>query len=513
MTPEQEFEAAPHADALKEFDAAPAVPDKPSRLSQLATAIKGIPRLDATDMLPLGRVASWATHPDRARASLMGVTSNAAPRILAGMEGVRGALTPGETFSGEYDKALPDYQKQYMKASQENPADNILGAVAQPNPLAKLKAASTAGKAGLAAARVGYSAANGGLSDWLGGGEHPGEAAAKTGAISAGLEAGAPLAGKLYNAAGGQFLKAAGYKTGIANPAKKLGVPMLNAAGEENLPQLGNDMADAGLIPFGASKAKVFQKSKALQDMAGNSQRAAIGVMDSAGPADANAAAGMAQGRVNALTDPAQGGTLQMARASGPADGLIQDIKDTGQIKPTFQALQDLKSDAYKSTGWQLHPENAPMLQQRAAGGIEQYLEQSADKSGVGGQLRSANKSYGIASKAAALSENAAQREAGFRPNWLAATAGIAGGAPHGATTSLGAGLGLMALDHVGKTRGNAMAGPALRAGSQVAQMGGKIASEAPAAAVSLEQWLSSPPKPDDEREQDGADHLSRNNP
>ncbi len=31
--------------------------------------------------------------------------------------------------------------------------------------------------------------------------------------------------------------------------------------------------------------------------------------------------------------------------------------------------------------------------------------------------------------------------------------------------------------------------------------------------ASGLEQWLNSPPKPDDEREQDGADHFSRNNP
>lgn len=198
MTPaEKEFEDAPHVDAEREFDAAPPLPTPEKSKAERALGVLQ----SATELNPMSRVASWATHPDRARSSLAGYTANAAPYILAGMEGVKGALTPGETFSGNYDKALPDYKKQYRKAVAENPLDNLGGAVLQPNPVGKTAAgAGIIQKVGMAGARVAQSAGLGGLSAYLGGEQDPGNAAIKTGGIQAGSEAVSPVLGKVAGA-------------------------------------------------------------------------------------------------------------------------------------------------------------------------------------------------------------------------------------------------------------------------------------------------------------------------
>ncbi len=137
------------------------------RVGQLADIIRANKK-PAADALTSSNFDNLTDGAGMVRSALSGVTSGVAPHILAGMEGVRGALTPGESYAGEHDKALPAYQEQYGKAVENHPLANIAGAVAQPNPLAKLKAASTLGKVGLAAARVGYSGANGKLAQYMG---------------------------------------------------------------------------------------------------------------------------------------------------------------------------------------------------------------------------------------------------------------------------------------------------------------------------------------------------------
>ena len=186
-----------------EAKAAPGLPAAPQK--SLAERALGVLQ-GATELTPSARLASYVTHPDRARAALMGVTSSAAPRVLAGMEGIKGALTPGESFSGNYDKALPDYQRQYMKAADENPVDNIGGAMLQPNPLAKVKAATTVGKVALAGGRVAQSSTLGGLNEYFRGGSRGDvtDSALKSGGIQAGLEALSPIAGKAASYFGGK---------------------------------------------------------------------------------------------------------------------------------------------------------------------------------------------------------------------------------------------------------------------------------------------------------------------
>lgn len=450
----------------------------------------------------------------QARSALEGVTSNVAPRILAGMEGVKGALTPGETFSGNYDKAFPEYQQQYTQATKDSPLSNIAGAVAQPG----FKKLGIAG-------RLLYGGAQSALSNYFGAEdpsapgvlENSGEAGLEGMGLQLGLEALPPVAGKIANglrtAAGSQAVKAAGFKTGIANKAKRAGIPIFDAAGEESLPKLGNEMLDKGLIPFGGSKQAILGRANKLMDQSGNSQSSAINVMDMHGDANADVAANLAQARLDAKIDPTKGGDLQTARGAGPATDFISDVRGTGREQPTFKALQDLKTGAYHSTNYALEAPVASQLKQASVGGLRQYLEDSADKYGVGDQLRNANENYGVAAKTADLAEDAAGREAGNSPNWLAGFAGASAGAAHSPETAALGGFGTMLAAHLAKTRGNAAAAPLLRMGSNLANATGEAVNKSPAATGPLtsllDQYLQK--KPDEEREAEAADHLSRN--
>lgn len=245
----------------------PAAPEK-SRAERLLAAVQGV-----TEWNPTVRMAGYVTHPDRARSALMGITSNAAPRALAGLEGIKGALTPGETFSGAYDKALPEYQQQYLKAARENPADNLGGAMLQPNPLSKVKAATTIGKIGLAGARTAQSATLGGLSEYLAGGDRGAvtDSAIKSGAVQSGLEALSPVAGKVAGYFGGKAAAAetakrlADHDEMVATAKGLYGQKVQDA--NRTLENIRTALADPAVSPALKAQAQAFQKTPAYAQL------------------------------------------------------------------------------------------------------------------------------------------------------------------------------------------------------------------------------------------------------
>lgn len=462
-----------------------------------------------------------------ARSAAMGFTSNAAsiPEEL-----YKTVMEPDGQNPGWHTEH-PEVHDKYMADVARHPIPNIIGAGLQPTPFGKAKAVTTAGKLALSAGRVGYAGGQGALANYLGQGDGPqaqdmsGGKAALVGAGAQALAEGASpvlgkIAGSLNTSAGAQAVKAAGFKTGIANQAKRAGIPIFDAAGEEALPKLGNQMLDEGLIPFGGNKQSVLKRSNALMEQAGNSQSAALAQMETSGvKANANDAADLMQARLASKTDPMQGGTNQAARAAQPATDLINDVRATGAQTPgSWQALQREKSAGYGATNWAQYPSDAMSLKRQTNSALKDYIESGADKVGVGDQLRSANKTYGLAAKTADLSEEAAGREAGHSPGWgslmLMATGAAPGMAAHNPAMAGAAGIGLPIAAHLWKSRGPATAAPLLRLGSKAAGAVGGAVNQAPAGAAAagslLEQYLNQPVVDDDERQKQAAAHFTQ---
>ncbi len=466
------------------------------------------------------------TFNDRTRAKLMGVTSNVAPRVLAGMEGVRGALTPGETFGGEYDKALPEYQGQYTGAATKYPGDVVVGALVQPNPLGKLKAVSTAGKVALAAGRVGYAGGNNALAGYMGADINNPEAqkdAAETGGLAgAGIqtlaEAASPalgaLAGRMSDAVGERSLQAAGTRAGIKDALRAKGITAAEA------PALGRKMFDEGLIPTGLNPFRnpveqTAERSKALMSKSGGQVGDILDKFDNSGRADYLRA--QADMRARLPNDNA----VAMSQA-GKAKELIDQVGAQGQLTPdSIKGLNTAKSTAYRATNFKDDAPIAAEIHRNATSGLRGSIEnQVGDELGAAAknQLIGANQRYGVAADASGLAENAMSRDLQKQPfsPVKSALSGLLGGA---AGFSLagpsGAGVGAAAaplLNNIIATRGPNIAAHANFLGSKVATgLQGRI-NQSPAASGAvgslLEQYLKK--KPDDEREPEAADAYVR---
>lgn len=456
--------------------------------------------------------------PNMVRSALQGVTSNLAPRILSAEEGLAasgiGPTSDPSKFKAAYDAALPGYQKQYTQAAADHPVANIAGAVLQPNPASKLGAL----------ARVGYAGANGYVANRaaapLDQAPEAQDSEAKSGAlksmaIQGGLEVASPalarLARSLRSSAGTQAANAAGLRSGITNQAKRAGIPMLDAAGEAEIPKLGNQMLDEGLIPFGGSKIDVLKRSNKLMEQSGNAQDAILTRAEMSGtPFNFDKAANESESRLAEHIDPTKGGDLQTARAAGPSNDLLKDIRATGTGIPSgsggFLAANKLKTGAYNSTNWGLEAPVAPTLKRATVGGLRASIEaqvSGALGSNEGDALRKVNEKYGLGAKTADFAEEAAGREAAHQKfGWGSLMLGATGA---GAGASLGpagavAGAALPGFAYLGKTRGNAMAAHGFRLGSEVANVAQAV-NQSPAAASGLAQFLPKVGTPEAQQE------------
>lgn len=133
--------------------------------------------------------------PGMARSAAMGFALNMADAPESLYRTVKGdADAGGQVWHTEH----PEVKEKYMQSVDEHPVANIAGAAAQPTPFGKAKAATTAGKLGLAAGRVGYAGALGKLYGANSGRSDASDMGAAAGpmAVQAGLEVASPLMSK-----------------------------------------------------------------------------------------------------------------------------------------------------------------------------------------------------------------------------------------------------------------------------------------------------------------------------
>ena len=430
---------------------------------------------------------SWA----KARSALMGFTSNTGDRIESLVDGL--SQDPGAQAGWVYDNSDKIHAK-YMKDVADNPGSNLVGAVLQPNPVAK---------AGLMA-RVGYAGANAAAS------RYNGDASASDGAIDdafasglggAGVQALAEIAhpglgrvaAKLDTTAGSAAASAAGLRGGIVNQAKRAGIPVLDRAGEDAIPAMGNRMLDAGLIPFGGSKMDVLRRAESMMSQTGNAADAIATRADMAGKFDQSLGVKAAAGRLAEKTDPTMGGNLQTARAADRAADFITDAANTPD---TFKDAINLKRGAYGNTNWGTEAPDAAKLKRSAVSGYRQSIEDEVDNllPGEGKALHDINASHGLAAQTADFAEEAAGREAAAKKlgpmQMLLAASGATAGSHFGTAGTVG-GATLPLLAHVASTRGAAMAAPLARLGSRASAMAGKVVNQSPATSSSLGSRLA----------------------
>lgn len=459
--------------------------------------------------------------PGHARSALMGLTSNAGDRIESFVDAA--TQNPNEQQGWVFDNSDAIHGK-YMKSVADHPVSNVVGSIAQPSPLGKASAASKLGKVGLAAARVGQAGANSALSDYLGNSEPEALGASYVDranvpmAIQAGAEVVSPVLGKmaggLRTLAGRSAANAAGLRGGIVNQAKRAGISTIDELGDESIPKLGNEMLDAGLIPFMGSKLAVQRRAERMMEQAATAKNASLVRGDMAGPFPQGQGVKLASERLGERIDPAMGGNLQTARASGPARAFITDAANTPD---TFSAADKLKTGAYGSTNYATKAPDASKLKRATVSGYRQSIEDELNRlvPGEGDALKKANSRYGLAAQTADFAEEAAGREGANRK--LGATElalgalGFSGGTQAGGLLGGGiAGLALPAAAHFAKTRGASTVAPLARLGSKGAAAAGRAANQSPAAATTIDNALENylRPKDDEERQEEGAAWL-----
>ncbi len=508
---EDEFNAAP--DAQAEFDAAPTVNAKeadnqskslnPTLGEHIADVIRR-----QRDQLPA-----------KLRSAAMGLYNNAASIP----EEVYKTIAEPDGQNPGWHTEHPEVRQKYMQDVKDQPGSNIAGAMLQPNPFGKASAATKLGKLGLATAKVGYAGAGGKLAQYLGQTEPTAQdsglldGAKLPMAIQAGSEAASPLfgrvAGGLRTAAGSAAANAAGLRGGIINQAKRAGIPALDAAGEEAIPKLGNEMLDEGLIPFMGSKAAVQKRAEKLMGEAGTAAEAIRTRADMAGPFDQALGVKAASARLGERVDPALGGNLQTARAGARAGEFITDAANSPN---TFRAADDLKRGAYGNTNWGIEAPDAAKLKRQAVSGYRQSIEDQVDAllPGEGKALRDVNAKYGLGAQTADFAEEAATREAANQKvgwgGFMLGAAGAGAGAQFG-SGGAAAGALLPVAAHFAKTRGASTAAPLLRLGEKATAATGKAVNQSPAAAApfgnALENYLR--PKDDEERQKEEADRFT----
>jgi len=461
------------------------------------------------------------TLPNKARSALMGLTNNTGDRVESFIDAA--SQNPDKQAGFVFDNS-DAIRSKYMRDVADHPGANVVGAFLQPNPLSKAKAASTVGKLGMGAARVGYAGGSGALSEYMG---QSGPRAQDSGildgaalpmAMQAGAEAASPVLGKfsgfLRKTAGTSAANAAGLRGGIVNQAKRAGIPSLDRAGEEAIPALGNKMLDEGLIPFSGSKVAVQKRAEALMGQAGNAAESIRTRADLAGPFDQALGVKAAAARLGERVDPALGGNLQTARAGARAGEFISDAANSPN---TFKAADDLKRGAYGNTNWSTEAPDAAKLKRQAVSGYRQSIEDQVDAllPGEGKNLHDINARYGLAAQTADFAEEAAGREAAnSKFGWgslMLGASGMGAGSAISPTAGMAAGVALPVGAHLLKTRGAAVAAPLARLGSRASGAAGQKVNQSPAASAAvgsaLEDYLR--PKTPEELERDGVAHFT----
>jgi hypothetical protein len=414
-----------------------------------------------------------------AAAELLSVARGASGPFGAHLDEMAGAVKSGHISGPEYEREKRLAQQTLDAATGHAPAGPIIGAMMLPQPSSAL-------------GRVALNTANGaseGFGDAQTLDKAPTEAmkraavAAVLSVLGEGISKGARSSGENITdrtTASRQALKAAGLRGGISSQLAKRGLDDADAL------ELGRNMLDENLIPFGGSKASVRDRAAHLRDMAGNSYGAQLAKGDAMGSLDYNELG-------NAMLGPYNAADAVKQSAGKQALDLVDQFEAQGAKTPgSFVGAGRAKASAWDSANFSDTAKNAPRLYRETMGaGAQNITEQLARIDPAAAEaLQTAAKKYGVGSEAYSLAKEAAQRE--LENNTLGMTellsgiGGAAAGAPSGnMLTSGAAGLGTAVLGGVAKRRGNAAAAVLLDklspAGGAVSALGDAVQRAEPA--------------------------------
>jgi hypothetical protein len=385
-------------------------------------------------------------------ADVLSVARGASGPFGSFLDEAAGAVKSGHVSGPEYERAKGDALQTVDAATHKTPIGPIIGAMMLPQPSTVV-------------GRVALNTVNG-AAEGVGGAKSlegaPTEAMKKAAVamilsiLSEGVAKGAKGGGENLTdrtTAARQALKASGLRGGLNSQLAKRGMDEADAL------ELGRNMLDEDLIPFGGSKAAVRDRAAALRDQAGTSYGAQLAQGDVRGALDYEELG-------NAMLGPYNASDEVRKAAGGQALDLVDQFERQGRATPgSFVGAGKAKASAWDSANFSDTAKNAPRLYRETMGAgaanIREQLARVDPKAAAA--LDEAARKYGIGSDAYALAKEAAQRE--LENNNLGMTellmgvGGAAAGAPSGNMLASGAtGAGAAFLGGLAKRRGNAAA-------------------------------------------------------
>lgn len=377
------------------------------------TSGKGYGNVQPGGKGPLEELKEWLAarkadvqSPDLGPAAVMGFTSNLWPRASAMVD----ALGDVADFNGAYERSLAKLQPLYTGAADKHPVANVLGALAQPNPVAKAGIVPRmlyTGAQGYVQGRAGAPVDNPEAQDV--GGEMGALEASTAQALLSGIPGAAKAMAPIFREkAGERAVQAVGARAGITDRLAKMGIA------PEEIPDLGNRFLDEGLVPSGLNplrnpQEQTLERARALMKRSGSEVGS---IMEAADKSPAGFRFGRpafeAEKRLSTLTTAEQD-------AAGKAEQLIDQIRRQQDVTPgSFVGANRLKSKAYRSVNWgdeapiaaELHRDVTADLRRSIEDQVGQALGPEARTSLIG-----ANSRFGVAADAEELSKRALSRD------------------------------------------------------------------------------------------------------
>ena len=413
----------------------------------------------------VGRGARALGYPDYVAHRATGETGD-----VLGVAGLTPDTPLSEALARTYRAGRGEARQELAQSREAHPyitgASEIAGAIAVP--------VGAPGKIGrVALTRVGQRALTGAASGAAMGAGYSEEedvsGVAKDAALSAGIGAvAAPVMGAagdkisawLKKSAALNALKALGARAGISDVIGKAGIET-----EEEAVAYGGRMLEAGRrggTPLPEPIIKPFGRASGVESRAREAQRTVAGPMIE-GALDEAAQGGrvvdVQRAAWEAVNEATKGGTLTAtaSREGDRARKLVSDILAQGDIDPSFQAVNKLKSDMYRGINYKVDPALKTELEQGVARGLRKSIEgQVGEAAGpeVAAQLSAANRLYGDLTTAQDMAGEMARRQMGHKSLTamdLAAAAGFGvGGAAQFGPQGVAAGLLPIAAKYAG---------------------------------------------------------------
>ncbi len=440
---------------------------------------------------------------DTLKGNTKALTDNAVwgvlPRVMAMGDAASETLNGRGGLSSNYDRALTDRQADTAANDAKHPSAAIVGSYLSPQlpgSTVAQRLVSAGGSGALAANLKAPHNDPGRLGSTIAGGL---SGVAMQGANEAMGPLAARFSGGLRNYSGQQAANVAGGGKGQINDRMaKLGFD------PEEHADFGNSLLDEGLIPTGlhpteSPVAGVMKRSRALKGQQGRAIGEEIQSADVNGTLDPVRAQDAMRQSVNARLP------LELANNT-KASKLIEQV---GELTPQGEYAEGggfVDANKTKSQAWDAAnfndsaPMEAKQYRKAVAGLRDSIRDQVGDVNGPesASRLTDANRRFGIAADAEALSSNAVSRGGQSQqfglPAALMMAAGAGVGAATGSATAAGAAPAALIGSALLKSRGPAVAARLGRVGSDVANSVANMSqnpSGAGSAGAALERYFS----------------------